>query len=146
MRLHLLAVGKLKEPSWRERAEEYAKRLKPYATLDITEIRDADAEREGERLLKALDKDRSRVFALAEEGKCRPSAALAQSLDELRQHSQDATFIIGGAYGLSPAVKARADALLSLSPMTFTHEMARVVLLEQLYRAFTILAGTGYHH
>ncbi|MBC2596229.1 23S rRNA (pseudouridine(1915)-N(3))-methyltransferase RlmH [Ruficoccus amylovorans] len=146
MRVNLLVVGKLKEPSWRERAEEYAKRLRPYVTLDITELRDADATREGERILKALEKGHGQVFALAEEGKCRPSAALAQTLGELRDGGQDATFIIGGAYGLSDAVKARADALLSLSPMTFTHEMARVVLLEQIYRAFTILAGTGYHH
>ncbi|MGE9292234.1 MAG: 23S rRNA (pseudouridine(1915)-N(3))-methyltransferase RlmH [Puniceicoccales bacterium] len=146
MRIRLLVVGKMKEPSWRERAEEYAKRLRPYATLEITEIRDSDPEREGERLLKALEKERGRVFALAEEGKCRPSSALADALDELRTNSQDAAFIVGGPYGLSAEVKARADTLLSLSPMTFTHEMARVILLEQLYRAFSILHGSGYHH
>ncbi len=144
--LKLITVGKLKEPSWRERAGEYAKRLRPYTALEMIELRDADAGREGERILKALEKERGHIFALAEEGRCGPSTALAQRLDSLRTGGQDAVFLIGGAYGLSDAVKARADTLLSLSPMTFTHEMARVVLLEQLYRAFTILQGTGYHH
>lgn len=146
MRLRLIVVGKLKEPSWKERADTYAARLKPYATLEITELKDADALREGERILKALEKARGRVFALAEEGKTQGSEPFARQLGELREASRDAIFVIGGAYGLSDAVKQRADVLLSLSPMTFTHEMARVVFLEQLYRGFTILQGTGYHH
>ncbi|MEM9227249.1 MAG: 23S rRNA (pseudouridine(1915)-N(3))-methyltransferase RlmH [Verrucomicrobiota bacterium] len=94
----------------------------------------------------ALEKNQSRVFALAEEGKLMTSEQLAQTVGQLRDSSTEATFIVGGAYGLSDAVKARADVLLSLSPLTLTHEMARVVLLEQLYRAFTILHGSGYHH
>jgi len=146
MRVRLIAVGKIKEPSWKERAYAYTARLKPFATLEVLEARDADAEREGERILKALEKERGRIFAMAEEGKTFTSEKFAEKLGMLRDASQDAVFIIGGAYGLSDAVKARADELLALSPMTFTHEMARVVLLEQLYRGFSILHGTGYHH
>ncbi len=146
MRIRLIAVGKVKEPSWKERAEAYAKRLKPFAGLGVVEVRDADAEREGERILKSLEKERGRVFAMAEEGRGLTSEQFAERLGGLRDTGQDAVFIIGGAYGLSDALKARADELLALSPMTFTHEMARVVLLEQLYRGFSILQGTGYHH
>ncbi|MEM8549200.1 MAG: 23S rRNA (pseudouridine(1915)-N(3))-methyltransferase RlmH [Verrucomicrobiota bacterium] len=146
MRIRLIAVGKMKEPSWRERAEAYAARLKPFASLELMQARDADAEQEGERILKALEKTPGRVFALAEEGRAMTSDQLAQAISQLRDSSTEATFIVGGAYGLSDAVKSRADALLSLSPMTFTHEMARVLLLEQLYRAFSILHGSGYHH
>ena len=81
---------------------------------------------------------------MAEEGKTRTSAGLAKELYALQ--GQPAVFIIGGAYGLSPAVKAKAEVLFALSPLTFTHEIARMLLCEQLYRAVSINAGSKYHH
>lgn len=144
MRLSLIAVGKLKNTSWRALAEDYAKRIRRQARLDIVEVRDADPEREGERLLAALETARaSYVFVLSEEGSSMPSRELAGEL--AKDPGAGYVFVIGGAYGLSDEVKA-AGKLLRLSVMTFPHEMARVVLLEQLYRALSINAGSGYHH
>jgi 23S rRNA (pseudouridine1915-N3)-methyltransferase len=111
----------------------------------LLELKDGDVESEGERILEALTKRKdARVYAMAEEGKTRTSTGLAKQLFDLQ--GQPAIFIIGGAYGLSPAVKARADVLFALSPLTFTHEIARMLLCEQLYRAVSINAGSNYHH
>lgn len=146
MRFTLIAVGKLKNPHWRALADDYSTRITRQARLDIIEIRDATPHREGERLIAALDKlQPGHCYALSEEGPTLSSATLASTLG---QHpSSSFAFIIGGAHGLDPAVKEHPGThLLSLSPMTFPHEMARVLLLEQLYRALSILSGSGYHH
>lgn len=125
--------------------EDYVKRLQRHTRLECIELRDGDIENEGRRILEAIEKrPRAYIIALAEEGTPRTSRELAGEL--LRLQSDPVCFVIGGAFGLSTKVKARADELLSLSPMTLTHEFARVLLIEQIYRGVTINSGSKYHH
>ncbi len=124
---------------------DFSARLQRQGSFELIELKDGDVASEGQRIIEALDKRRgARVYAMAEEGATLSSAALASELQRLQ--GQPAIFIIGGAYGLSEAVKQRADKVLSLSPMTFTHEIARMLLCEQLYRAVAIQTGSKYHH
>jgi 23S rRNA (pseudouridine1915-N3)-methyltransferase len=119
--------------------------LRRSGSFEQIELKDGDVKSEGERILEALQKRRgARVYALAEEGVALRSVDLAGKLQALQ--GQQAIFVVGGAFGLSDAVKGRADVLLSLSPLTFTHEIARMLLCEQLYRAVSIQAGSNYHH
>lgn len=158
MEINILAVGKVKEAYLREGIEEFVKRLQPYTRLNITELADekipsnpgkAEKEgikqREGARILGSLP-ERTYVIALDLKGKPLSSEGLAQSIENLqiRGHSS-ISFIIGGALGLSKELLERADFRLSLSHMTFTHQMARLILLEQIYRAFKIMKGEPYH-
>jgi 23S rRNA (pseudouridine1915-N3)-methyltransferase len=144
-RLTLIVVGRLKNRSISALCEDYAKRLQRHARIDCVELRDGNVESEGRRILEALEK-RSPAYtlALAEEGRLHTSRKFAEVLQE--EKGKPMCFIIGGAFGLSQEVKARADGLLSLSPMTLTHEFARLVLMEQLYRAAAINSGSKYHH
>jgi len=158
MRLGIVCAGRLKEAYWRDAAGEYKKRLSRYAELELVEVADEPApeklsaaqrakamEREGERLLAAIG-PREFVVALCIDGKERASEELAADLDAwLAGGYPRVAFVIGGSLGLSPAVLARADFRLSLSRLTFPHQLARVMLLEQLYRAFKILHGEPYH-
>jgi 23S rRNA (pseudouridine1915-N3)-methyltransferase len=158
MQIRVIAVGKIKEKFLQDGIAEYDKRLRPYAKVQIIELaeekRPASAspateagamEKEGERILAAIPEG-SFVIALDVKGKSWSSQDLAASLGsrELSGKNQLA-FVIGGDLGLAPAVLARSDMRLSLSPMTFTHPMARLLLLEQVYRAFRILRGEPYH-
>lgn len=154
MKIQLVAVGKLKEKFWREACNEYLKRLKPYAKVEIVEIPDinpdkaggvsAACDKEGDKVLVAL-RD-SYAIALAIEGKQRSSNDIARHLDQLMLTGvSDISFIIGGSAGLSSAVYQRADECLSLGTITLPHNIARVVLLEQIYRAFKIVRGEPYH-
>jgi len=144
-RLSVIAVGKVKRRELAALCEDFAGRLRRQGSFEIVELKDAGVESEGRRILDLLAKrPDARVFALAEEGRERSSATLAEELQSLM--GRPAVFIVGGAYGLSDAVKARADELFSLSAMTFTHEIARMLLCEQLYRAVSINAGAKYHH
>ena len=144
-RYSVIAVGKMKNRSLAALCDEFSKRLRRQGNFELIELKDGDVESEGQRILEALNKrSDARVFAMAEEGRTRTSAALAKELYALQ--GQAAVFLIGGAYGLSDAVKARADGLLALSPMTFTHEIARMLVCEQLYRAVSINSGSKYHH
>lgn len=156
----IIAVGKLKEKYWREAAAEYLKRLQPYARITITELQDeqlpvqaspaevaAIKEREGQKILAATaTSDGHYVIALDPAGEHISSEGLAAAFDSLavRGHSR-ITFIIGGAAGLAPSVIQRADRRLSFSDLTFTHQMIRIFLLEQIYRAFKISRGEKYH-
>ena len=141
----LIVVGKLKNRSIAALCQDYASRLQRHARIECVELRDGDLASEGRRILEALEKrPPARTYALAEEGRLRTSREFAGAL--LERQGGPACVIIGGAYGLSPEVKARADELLSLSPMTLTHEFARLVLMEQLYRAASINSGSKYHH
>lgn len=153
MRIRLVAVGKLKERYWRDAAAEYAKRLAPYARLETVEVPDRDVTADEARALSAEAADVLRalpesayVVALQPEGRARGSEEFAAWLAEAglagRSH---VAFVIGGAAGLHAEVLARADETLSLGPMTLPHQLARVVLLEQLYRAFRITRGEPYH-
>ncbi|MBP0962742.1 MAG: 23S rRNA (pseudouridine(1915)-N(3))-methyltransferase RlmH [Oscillospiraceae bacterium] len=154
----LLTVGKLKEAYWRSACEEYKKRLGAFCRPNIVEVDeyrlpekpsqaqiDAGLEAEGKKLLEQIPAG-SYVITLCIEGKELSSPQLAEKLAAVSvQGYSRVFFIIGGSFGLSPAVKARSDLRLSMSPMTFPHQLARVMVLEQLYRALGINAGTKYH-
>ena len=155
MNITVVAVGKLKEKFWRQACEEYLKRLTPYAKVQVKEVPDVDPAkaggveaarlREGEAVLAAIPA-RSHVFLMAIEGKERSSEGISRRIDELALHGEsDLAFVIGGSDGSSPAVYDRADELLSFGPITLPHNLARVVLLEQVYRAFKISRGEPYH-
>jgi len=144
-RYTLIVIGRMKNRPLADLCADFSKRLKRSGNFELIELKDGDIESEGQRVIEALDKRRnSRIYAMAEEGKTRSSAKLARELFDLQ--GQQAIFIIGGAYGLSPRVKERADQLLALSPLTFTHEIARMLVCEQLYRAVSINSGSKYHH
>lgn len=153
MRLALVAVGRLKERFWREAAEEYLTRLGPYADVRVIEIADRDPSRgidralaeEGDDILKALPAG-AHVVALEIDGRQLSSQALSERLEQLALDGRSSVaFVVGGSHGLSSAVLSRADDRLSLGPMTLPHNLARIVLLEQLYRAFKISRGEPYH-
>jgi 23S rRNA (pseudouridine1915-N3)-methyltransferase len=146
-------VGKLKKGHWAEAAGHYLPRIKRFCPVEESQVKDAaldDIEarkiREGELLL-ARFQPQDLVICLDEHGRSMTSVQLATHLNRWFEHPGKAPcFVIGGAYGLSRQVLDRAEFTLSLSPMTFPHEMARVVLLEQIYRAATILGNMPYHH
>lgn len=146
LRVSLLCVGRLKERFYLDACGEYAKRLSRYCQLEITELPEqGDVEREGEALLSRLPAG-ARVVALCVEGESCSSEALAAALrDGMSGGCSRLCVLIGGSNGLSQAVKRRAHRRLSMSPMTFPHHLARVMALEQLYRAFSINEGTKYH-
>lgn len=156
MQIHLITVGKLKEKWLREAYAEYEKRLQRYCRLTLTELPEArlpespaEAEiaaaltQEGKAILSAC---KGKLIALCIEGTLRSSEEFAAMLDSAAV-SGDSTvsFVIGSSFGLSDEVKSRADMKFSMSPMTFTHQIARVLLTEQLYRAFQISTGGKYH-
>ena len=141
----LIAVGRIKNKALASLCDDFTKRLKRQGKFEQIELKDGTVENESTRILEALSKRKNaRVYALAEEGTTYTSTALANEL--LNLQGRPVVFIIGGAYGLSQAVKARAKVRLSLSPFTFTHEIARMLLCEQLYRAVSINTGSNYHH
>ena len=158
MNVSVIAVGKLREKSYREMADEYLKRLSRYGRYQEIELNDlperdgasqAEEEklktREGEDILKRI-RPEDRVIALTIPGRQRSSEELARELSEAKNGGQGRlVFIIGGSLGLGTNVLARADEEMSMSRMTFPHQLARVMLLEQLYRAEKILAGERYH-
>jgi 23S rRNA (pseudouridine1915-N3)-methyltransferase len=144
-RYTLIAIGKMKNRSLARLCDDFSKRLKRQGNFELIELKDGNVESEGQRILEALAKrSDARIYAMAEEGTTRTSQRLADELYALQ--GRPAVFILGGAYGLSDAVKARADALFALSPLTFTHEIARMLVCEQLYRAVAIQTGSKYHH
>jgi 23S rRNA (pseudouridine1915-N3)-methyltransferase len=153
-RIRLLFVGELKAPWAMEACRHYQEALSRYVKCEATILRDARdmknasarAHREGQSLLAALG-PRDLAVGLDERGTSLTSRALAARMGEWRDDPGRAPcFVIGGPYGFSPDAVARFDERLSLGPLTLPHELARVVLLEQLYRAMSILAGHPYHH
>jgi len=154
-KIFILAVGKLKEGHWQAAQQEFLLRLAPFARTEvieakaepITDSRGAaiSMRLEGESILAKLPQD-SFVIVLDRTGQRLASEKLAQLLNEEGGRGRALTFVIGGAAGLDQAVLAKADRKISLSDLTFTHEMARIFLLEQLYRAETILTGKKYHY
>ncbi len=137
--MRILAVGKVRKGWVGEGVALYRKRL---PGLEVVELRDGGRVREAEAITAELRSD-ERLVALCEEGQLLDSVALATALQG--SGSQRLAFVIGGADGLDPSLKARAQWRLSLSPLTFPHELARLLLLEQLYRALTIQQGGPYH-
>ena len=156
--IQLLCVGRLKEKFYADACAEYVKRLGPLCRLSVEEVAeerlcekpsqaqiDAALEREGDRLLAKIPQG-SVCIALCVEGQLLSSEALAQRMEKWAVEGvSHLTFLIGGSCGLHPKVKHRAALRLSMSPMTFPHHLARVMALEQIYRAFQINAGSRYH-
>lgn len=153
----LITVGTLKESYWREAMAEYEKRLCAFCKPQILQIKEvkvsddpsegeiaAALSEEGKRILAAIPQ-RSYKIALCVEGTEYSSEALAKRLDGILAQSGSLTLIIGSSHGLAPEVKQACDMHLSVSKLTFPHQMMRVLLLEVLYRAFGILKGTKYH-
>lgn len=158
MNISLLTIGKLKEKYLKQGIDEYLKRLTAYAKVEVIELPDEKApeqlseiemeqvkNKEGERLLAKISPD-TYVIALAIEGKQRSSEELADMIDKLATYGKSKiTFVIGGSLGLSKDVLNRADEKLSFSKMTFPHQLMRLILLEQVYRAYRINRNEPYH-
>lgn len=155
MDIKLLTVGKTDVKWVKEGLDLYVARLSHYVPFTLKEIpqlknvsaltREQIREREGELILKAV-RPADEVILLDERGREFRSLDFARYLEEKLQRGRDVVFVIGGAYGFSEAVYARSDGKVSLSKMTFSHQMVRTVFAEQLYRAFTIIKGEPYHH
>ena len=156
MPLSLITVGKIAKP-FAEAAREYEKRLSRYDKVEVIELPDEKEpphlspaaiaqvmDKEGRNILGRVRREDA-VVALCIEGQAQTSEQLADTVSRLRMDGRRIVFIIGGSLGLSPEVVARADIRLSLSSMTMPHQLARVVLLEQIYRAFKIISGERYH-
>ncbi len=155
--VQIICVGKLKEDYWRQACSEYAKRLQAFCKFAITELPesrlpenpskaqiDAALKAEGVKILAAAGS--STVFALCIEGKTLSSEKMAEKINTLTVNGVSAiSFIIGSSFGLSEEVKQAADYQLSMSPMTFPHQLARIMLCEQTYRAFQIINNGKYH-
>lgn len=142
-KVNIVCVGKLKEKFWADAVAEYCKRLSRFAAVQIRELPERRTlEEEGEQIVREL---RGYTVVLAVEGKKLSSEALAGRIKELCDAGREITFVIGSSRGLCPAVKAKADMLLSFSDMVFPHQLMRVILCEQIYRAFMINAGSEYH-
>lgn len=154
----VICVGKLKEKYWREACAEYAKRLSAYCKFNIVEVEEAPApdnpsqaqinaviESEGKKICDKLDRS-TRIIAMCIEGRQMPSEKLAEKIDDLAVNGTSSiAFVIGGSWGLADSIKKRAVIRLSMSEMTFPHQLARVMICEQLYRAFQISSGGKYH-
>ena len=157
-KIHLICVGKLKENFYIQAAAEYEKRLRRLCTLEITELPEQRLEEDPSpaQIRRALAAEAAAireklprggaVAALAIEGKACSSEALADRLTDFAVAGRtQVTFLIGGSYGLDEELKRSADWRLSMSPMTFPHHLARIMLLEQIYRAYQIQNGARYH-
>lgn len=158
MKIRIICIGKLKKKYWTSAAAEYSKRISGYANIEIVELKESklpsnpsEADEnsvlihEGQNILSKI-KDNDHVIAMEVEGEQIDSVALAKKIQcAFDTKSSTIDFVIGGSLGLSDEVKKRADYGLSFSKMTFPHQMARIMLLEQIYRAFKINSGETYH-
>ncbi|AGM99951.1 23S rRNA (pseudouridine(1915)-N(3))-methyltransferase RlmH [Streptococcus iniae] len=158
MRIKIICVGKLKEKYLKDGIAEYQKRLSRFCKFEIVELADEKTpdkasssekdrimEKEGQRILNKIGQ-RDYVIALAIEGKQLASEAFSQQLDNVSINGiSDITFIIGGSLGLTKEVKSRANMLMSFGLLTLPHQLMRLVLIEQIYRAFMITEGSPYH-
>lgn len=153
MRLVVAVVGRPRDRDLASAIRGYETRAARYWPIDVREVREESARRsapdlvrrrEGERLLTAAPTG-SRLVACDEAGDALTSREFADWLQRSRESARDVTFLIGGAYGLASSVRERADRLLKLAPWTLPHDLARLVLAEQLYRAGTIVRGEPYH-
>ncbi|WP_027188330.1 23S rRNA (pseudouridine(1915)-N(3))-methyltransferase RlmH [Desulfovibrio cuneatus] len=152
--VRIVAVGRIKTPHWLAAIDFYRKRIATPMRLDEKVVKDADPslpmakrlEKEAERLEALCRFGEETVVCLDERGKNMTSPAFAAWLTTLWDADRPPVFIIGGAFGIGPSLKAKTTHSLSFGAMTLPHELARVVLYEQLYRAESILSGSGYHH
>ena len=152
--ISIVAVGKIKEKSLSQLIEEYKKRIGAYSKIEIIEASEEPNDRlsdekvkeiEGQRIIKQLKKD-SYVILLSLKGKQMDSIKFSREIEKINTYnSSHITFVIGGSVGVSEQVEQRADLLLKLSEMTFPHNIARLLILEQIYRAYKILNNETYH-
>lgn len=155
MKIKIVSVGSIKEKFLKDAISEYLKRLTRFAKVEIIEVDETKIQKkseeqvkkeEGERLLKRIGQDEF-VFLLDLKGELISSEVLAQKINDLiNKGISPLTFVIGGTLGLSEEVRKRANIKLSISKMTFTHQMCRMIILEQIYRAFKIINNEEYHH
>ena len=147
--MKIICVGKVKEKFFVDAIKEYCKRISKYTKLEIIEVADEALEsvamkKEGERILSKI-KDNDYVVTLEIEGNSLSSVEFAKKIDNNFNSNKNLTFVIGGSYGLDDSVKSRSDYKLSFSKLTFPHQMFRVLLLEQIYRAYKINNNENYH-
>lgn len=155
MKIKIVSVGSIKEKFLKDAISEYLKRLTRFAKIEIIEVDETKIQNkseeqvkkeEGERLLKRIGQDEF-VILLDLKGELISSEVLAQKINDLiNKGISPLTFVIGGTLGLSEEVRKRANIKLSISKMTFTHQMCRMIILEQIYRAFKIINNEEYHH
>ncbi len=155
MDIKLFTIGKLKDDFYRATEHHYQKLLSSFCRLEIVELKDEKilknssvsvvVEKEGERIIDALQSGK-KTIALDAKGKQYSSEEFAAFVQQHKDTGVSLQFVIGGPYGLSNKVKEKVDEKLSLSSFTFPHQLARIVLLEQLYRGFTIMKGKRYHY
>ena len=144
MQFDILCIGRLKDKAFEQRCQEYLKWIAPYARVRLTELPDAGKDKENAALLRHLEKTTGTIIVLSEDGKSFTSRGFAAKLDSFS--GSQITFVIGGPEGLNPEVKQKGNLLWALSELTFTHELARLLLCEQLFRAVNILRGGPYHN
>ena len=148
MKIRIVAVGKLKESYWREALKEYEKRISRFARLEIVELEEGKGtpkEIVRKESLSILEKAEGGVYLMDLQGTPTDSVTFAKSIDLAAAKWGTLTFVIGGSHGVDDTVRARADKKIQFGPQTLPHQMMRVVLAEQIYRAFTILNGIAYH-
>jgi 23S rRNA (pseudouridine1915-N3)-methyltransferase len=155
MKIRIILIGKNKDQYLDEVMDEFLKRLRPYADVEFTILKEVSpsatftkektVEAEGQQILKSLSPD-DFLCVLDEHGKNLDSREFSDLLKKHKDLGQAITFVIGGAFGLSEEVKSRANLLLSFSKMTFTHQMIRIFLVEQIYRGVCIFLGKEYHN
>ena len=142
-KINIVCVGKIKEKFYRDAVEEYLKRLSRFARVEVKELPEGrNPDGEAESILKAI---KGKTVALCIEGEKYSSESLARLVKGFTDRGEESTFVIGSSCGLADEVKRSADLRLSFSDMTFPHQLMRVILLEQIYRAFMINAGSEYH-
>lgn len=157
MNIECIVLGNLKEKYWQDAAKEYLKRLSRFCKMTVREYKEvrlpekpSDAninqalEKEAQLILKTIN-DNDHVIVLAIKGKQFTSEKFATEIDKLKMQGKKIIFIIGSSHGLSDTIYKRANQLISFSEMTFPHQFARIILLEQVYRAFKINANESYH-
>ncbi len=154
-KIKIICIGKFKEDYWRSAEAEYLKRLQPYAKVEVVELRDRAfknanereiiIDQEGDEILKKIPAD-SLVVAMEIEAKEKTSEQMAEWLSQEGEGGREVCLIIGGPLGLSSAVKSKAKQHFSLSRLTLPHQLARILLVEQIYRSITILNGKQYHY
>ncbi len=148
MKFQIISVGRIKDKNILNLINLYSERINYDAKIEFIEIKDSVVSEESKRISEIIykSKDKSFVFVLAEEGKELSSVELAEKIKKISSDGTKIVFVIGGAYGLDNSVKQKANFILSLSKMTFTHEMSRLFLAEQIYRAISIIKNRRYHH
>lgn len=154
-KIKVIWVGKTKVPAYTEVVDEFSKRLQRYVDLEITELKDPKSGKknvnhlvmqESREIMRQVD-GRDTLILLDEKGSSLSSVKLAKWVENRFIHSSSRlTFVVGGPYGTHDSLREKADLVLSLSSLTFTHDMCRIILLEQLYRCMTIIRGEKYHH